>query len=43
MQNVFFVSPNTRLGGRRPLELLRDKKVSEVIEAAKDFGQHGAA
>lgn len=43
MQNVFFVSPNTRLGGRRPLDLLRDKKVSEVIEAAKDFGQHGAA
>ncbi|MGD0500498.1 MAG: hypothetical protein ABSC23_18910 [Bryobacteraceae bacterium] len=43
MQNVFFVSPNTRLGGRRPLDLLRDKKVAEVIESAKDFGQHGAA
>jgi hypothetical protein len=43
MQNVFFVSPNTRLGGRRPLDLLRDRKVSEVIEAAKDFGYHGAA
>jgi hypothetical protein len=43
MQNVFFVSPNTRLGGRRPLDLLRDKKVSDVIEAAKDFAQHGAA
>jgi hypothetical protein len=43
MQNVFFVSPNTRLAGRRPLDLLRDKRVSEVIEAAKDFGQHGAA
>ncbi len=43
MQNVFFVSPNTRLAGRRPLDLLRDRKVTEVIEAAKDFGQHGAA
>jgi hypothetical protein len=43
MQNVFFVSPNTRLGGRRPLDLLRDKKVSDVIEAAKDFAEHGAA
>jgi hypothetical protein len=43
MQNVFFVSPNTRLGGRRPLDLLRDKKITEVIEAAKDFSQHGAA
>lgn len=43
MQNIFFVSPNTRLGGRRPLDLLRDKKIPEVIDAAKDFGQHGAA
>lgn len=43
MQNVFFVSPNTRLGGRRPLDMLRGKKVSEVIEAANDFGHHGAA
>ena len=43
MQNVFFVSPNTRLGGRRPLDLLRDKKVSDVIGAAKDFAEHGAA
>ena len=43
MQNVFFVTPNIRLGGRRPLELLRDRKIAEVIEAARDFGQHGAA
>jgi hypothetical protein len=43
MQNVFFVSPNTRLGGRRPLDLLRDRKIPEVIEAANDFGEHGAA
>jgi hypothetical protein len=43
MQNLFFVSPNTRLGGRRPVDLLRDQKVSEVIEAAKDLGEHGAA
>ena len=41
-QNVFFVSPNSWLGGRRPLDLLRDKKVSEVIEAAKELGMHGA-
>jgi hypothetical protein len=43
MQNSFFVSPNTRLGGSRPLDLLRDRRVAEVVEAAKDFGQHGAA
>lgn len=42
MQNVFFVTPNTRLAGHRPLEYLRDGKVAEVLEAAKEFGQHGA-
>jgi hypothetical protein len=42
MQNVFFISPNTWLGGRRPLDLLREGKIQEVIDAAKEFGQHGA-
>ena len=43
MQNVFFISPNTWLGGRRPLDLLREGKIQEVIDTAKEFGQHGAA
>jgi hypothetical protein len=43
MQNVFFISPNTWVGGRRPVDLLREGKIQDVIEAAKQFGEHGAA
>lgn len=43
MQNVFFISPNTRLGGRRPLDLLREGEIQELLDAAREFGQHGAA
>jgi hypothetical protein len=43
MQNVFFIDPNTRLGGRRPLDLLREGEIPEVLDAAREFGQHGAA
>ncbi|MGO9094615.1 MAG: hypothetical protein ACLQGV_05275 [Bryobacteraceae bacterium] len=42
MQNAFFITPNSRLAGCRPLEYLRDGKVTEVLEAAMEFGQHGA-
>jgi hypothetical protein len=42
MQNVFFVNPNTRLDGRRPLDLLRAGEIQDVVEAAREFGQHGA-
>jgi hypothetical protein len=42
-QNVFFINPNACLNGRRPLDLLRQGEVHEVLEAAKEFGQHGAA
>jgi hypothetical protein len=43
MQNVFFINPNTRLSGRRPLDLLREGEIQEVLDAAREFGQHGAA
>jgi hypothetical protein len=43
MQNVFFINPNTRLGGRRALDLLREGEIQEVLDAAREFGQHGAA
>lgn len=43
MQNIFFINPNTRLGGRRPLDLLREGEIQEVLDAAREFGQHGAA
>ena len=39
----FFLSANSRLYGRRPLDLLREGKVGDVIEAATAFGEHGAA
>jgi hypothetical protein len=43
MQNVFFINPNTRLGGRRPLDVLREGDIQEVLDSAREFGQHGAA
>jgi hypothetical protein len=43
MQNVFFISPNVRLGGCQPLDLLREGRLQDVIEAAKQFGELGAA
>jgi hypothetical protein len=39
----FFVSGNHRLGGKRPLDLLREGRVEKVLKAAKGFGEHGAA
>lgn len=38
----FFVSGNHRLGGKRPLDLLRAGRVEKVLDAAKAFGEHGA-
>jgi hypothetical protein len=43
MQNVFFIDPNTRLNGRRPLDLLREGELQKVLDAAREYGQHGAA
>jgi len=42
MQNIFFVSRNTRLNERRPFDLLRQGEIEPVIEAAKSLGEHGA-
>ena len=39
----FFLSGNDRLGGKRPLDLLRKGNVEPVVRAAKMFGEHGAA
>ncbi|HQP34399.1 MAG TPA: hypothetical protein PLI95_04455 [Polyangiaceae bacterium] len=39
----FFVSGNHRLGGKRPLDMLRQGRVDKVLRAAKAFGEHGAA
>jgi hypothetical protein len=43
MQLNFFTSPIERLGGKTPIELLRDGKVNDVISAASTYGEQGAA
>ena len=42
MQNAFFITPNSRLAGRRPLDCLREGQVTEVLDAAQEFSRHGA-
>ena len=39
---AFFLSRNARLGERRPLDLLRQGRVDEVVRAARTHGEHGA-
>jgi hypothetical protein len=43
MQNVFFLSPSSRLNDRRPLDVLREGTFEPVIEAARIFLEQGAA
>jgi len=38
----FLVNPDARLGGRRPIDLLRAGEVEPVIEAARRVGEQGA-
>lgn len=38
----FFLATSLRLGGKRPLDLLRKGKVQAVVDAAQVFGEHGA-
>ena len=42
-QARFFVTENDRLGGKRPLDVLRRGKLERVLDAASVFGEHGAA
>jgi len=41
-QARFFVTENDRLGGKRPLDLLRRGKRERVLDAARVFGEHAA-
>jgi hypothetical protein len=43
MQIAFMLNANTRLKGRRPLDELRSGKVESVLEAARAYGEQGAA
>jgi hypothetical protein len=38
----FFLTPDTRLGGKTPLAALREGKLEAVKAAASQFGEHGA-
>ncbi len=40
---AFLLSRNTRLGQRRPIDLMRRGEVKPVLRAAKAYGEHGAA
>jgi hypothetical protein len=40
---IFMLSPNDRLGDKRPIDVLRAGNVEAVKAAASAFGQHGAA
>ncbi len=40
---VFFLTPDPRLGGERPLDLLRRGETTRVLELASTHGEHGAA
>jgi hypothetical protein len=39
----FFLSGSHRLGGKRPLDLLRTGEIDPVLRAARMFGEQGAA
>ena len=43
MQNVFFLSANSQLNDRRPLDLLKEGQFELVLHAARSFLQQGAA
>ena len=43
MQLAFFVNPNDRLSGITPVAALRAGNQSEVLRAARSYGEHGAA
>lgn len=43
MRVNFMLTGDIRLGGRRPIDLLREGKVDEVVMAAAAYGEHGAA
>lgn len=43
MQLAFFVNPNDRLNGITPSAALRASNRSDVLRAARSYGEHGAA
>jgi len=43
MRVSFMLTGDHRLGGRRPIDLLREGRIEEVVKAAAAYGEHGAA
>ena len=43
MQTAWMINGNTRLSGRSPLELLHEGNLDVVMDAAKIYGEQGAA
>ena len=43
VQASFLLNANSRLNGKRPLDLLRKEDVKPVLKVAKEFGQHGSS
>jgi hypothetical protein len=42
-QMAFILNRNSRLGGRRPLDLLREGNIPPVVEAAAAYGRQGGS
>lgn len=43
MRVNFMLTGDVRLGNKRPIDLLRDGKIDDVVTAASAYGDHGAA
>ncbi len=43
MRASFMLTGDPRLGGHRPIDLLREGKIDEAVTAAAAYGEHGAA
>ncbi len=43
MKTIFFVSKNPRLGDRTPVEMLKKRKLKQVLDTALVYGEHGSA
>lgn len=43
MRVNFMLTGDQRLGGRRPVDLLREGRIDDVVTAARGYGEHGAA
>jgi hypothetical protein len=43
MRVHFMLTGDRRLGNRRPIDLLREGQIEQVVQAAAAYGAHGAA